>query len=1315
MGTIIPRPEEFYKPFPLTDIQQAYWVGRRDNVELGGVSTHYYYEFDCTEIDLGFLESAWQHVIKRHPMLRAVITPDGKQRILETVPPYRFNITDMRGSNARETQYRLETLRQTLSHQVLPADTWPLFDIRAIILHESRFRLYMSFDSLIVDEKSRNICFHEWARLYANPDEELPPIPLSFRDYVMAQIATRTSKKYVEDQAYWRSRLASLPPAPALPQVERRRLLSPSRFTRYLKYLDLNTWTCLRKESERQGIRPTVLLLTAFAEVLNMWSTQSPMTINLTLFEKMARDPRLQNVVGNFTSSLLVEVDTEKSANFEAHARALQQQLERDLKHSSYSGVQVTRDLISHAGREFGALMPIVFNSLISTEARTRETDPLGWLGRQVFAITQTPQVSLDHQVRDRGGRLEIIWDVVEQVYPKGMIRDMHEAYVSLLNRLASASSTWEETRPDLMYALLPARQLKLFESINATQRPVTSKLLQQLLLDQACRLPERTAIKASDRSLSYEELSRLAMQTAQWLRQAGVEKNSLVGIVMEKGWEQVVAVYGILLSGGAYLPIDPKLPQERLWHLLADGRVKYVLTQSYLDKILQWPKDIRRLCVDGNNYQSLPEKATPCAQQADDLAYVIYTSGSTGEPKGVMISHRGAVNTLLDINRRFAVGPGDRILALSSLWFDLSVYDIFGVLAAGGTIIMPPASEKGDPASCAETMCAENVTIWNSVPILMQLLTEHLHIRRRCLPDSLRIVLLSGDRIPLTLPDQIRALSDEVRIVSLGGGTEASIWSIAYPIDRVEPGWKSIPYGKPLANQRCYVFNRALELSPVWVPGDLYIGGVGIALGYWHSPQATSESFIHHPRTNEYLYWTGDRGRLLPDGTIEFLGREDLQVKVQGYRIELGEIECVLGRHEAIRHVAVVTVGGVQTAKRLVAFVVPADGACVTEKDLRSFTRSKLPEYMVPHAVKFLKSLPLTPNGKVDRKALATLYTIPSDEATATQIGSGKEVEHICEIIADILEIPHIEPDENIIDHGATSVDMIRIANSVETQLGYHLPIAELYRHPSPNGIADICERLRQNNIAAQTDAVHSGSIVTGTLPAFEVLHDPDEHRAFQAQQHGIRGNLEGKLAIDLSTMPCPASVPVDWRRRRSQRTFDCEPIRLKEIGMLLNCLSQKTTDASPKYLYASAGGLYPVQIYLYVKPKMVTELPEGSYYFHPAERKLILVHPYDEMLVEVYEPIINRPIFEKAAFALFLIAEMAAIVPMYGNSSLHYVMVEAGLIAQLLEMVGPSCNLGLCQIGDLRTEHVQNICNLRDSHILVHSLLGGRVVHKG
>jgi amino acid adenylation domain-containing protein len=918
---IVSAPSEKYDPFPLTDVQEAYWVGRNANFALGNVATHVYLEIESDSLDLERYQLVWQRLIERHDMLRAIILPDGRQQILEQVPPFKIETVNLRRLDSASKTKQLEAIRERMSHQVLETDQWPLFEIRASLLEDRLVRLHISADFLIIDAWSWSILSKEMSQLYQSPDAVLPPLEISFRDYVLAEIALRDSEQYRRSKDYWWNRLATLPPAPELPLAKDPGSISSPRFVRRSARLEANCWSRLKQRTARSGLTPSGLLLAVFSEFLKVWSKSPTFTINLTLFNRLPLHPQVNDFVGDSTSLTLLEVANSIEQSFEARAMQLQQQLWKDLDHSRVSGVRVMRELARKQGTMPSGVMPVVFTSIIGQES---QLDLSATLGKVVYSISQTPQVWLDHQVLEDSGSLVFNWDAVEELFPDGMLDDMFESYCSFLRRLADDNNAWQETWPETAHKLLPVRQLEQRDQVNDTEAPITDDLLHTLFAKQVDQRPQQPAVISSERTLTYKELYRRANQIGHWLRRNGARRNGLVAVVMERGWEQVAGVLGVLASGAAYLPIDAGLPKDRLWHLLQHGEVELVLTQPHFDKKIEWPETVKRLTIDDGSLSGLDDQPHHPIQSPEDIAYVIYTSGSTGLPKGVVIDHRGAVNTILDLNRRFTLTPKDRVLALSSLSFDLSVYDIFGILAAGGTIVVPDAAGLRDPAHWTDLIARHRVTLWNSVPALMQMLVEYLEGRGQRLSQDLRLVFMSGDWIPVALPERILTLDGEVEIISMGGATEASIWSIIYPIEKVDPAWKSIPYGRPMVNQTFHVLNEALEPCPVWVPGQLYIGGIGLAKGYWRDEEKTRASFITHPRTGERLYHTGDQGRYLPDGNIEFLGRDDLQVKVQGYRIELGEIETILTQHPRVQNAVVAAAGPAAGNKRLVAYVVP-------------------------------------------------------------------------------------------------------------------------------------------------------------------------------------------------------------------------------------------------------------------------------------------------------------------------------------------------------------------------------------------------------
>ncbi|WP_219151768.1 non-ribosomal peptide synthetase [Amycolatopsis sp. TNS106] len=450
-------------------------------------------------------------------------------------------------------------------------------------------------------------------------------------------------------------------------------------------------------------------------------------------------------------------------------------------------------------------------------------------------------------------------------------------------------------------------------------QRPRSGNRLDELVEDQVRRQPDAIAVTWPGGSMTYQDLDHRSRALADTLARHGAGPGEVVGILLPRGWQQATAALAVLYTGAAYVPLDPSWPRDRQADVLRRCESRLVVTGQAATGGEDLPAEA--VPVPANAVPATPGKLP--ARAADDLAYVIFTSGSTGSPKGVMIDHAGAVNTILDINERFAVGPADRVLALSSLSFDLSVYDIFGTLAAGATIVCLAEDGSKDPRHWLERAASAGVTIWNSVPALLQ---AALGVVAEPNADlrGLRLILLSGDRIPVELPRRASSEAPRAEVISLGGATEASIWSIFHPIADGPRSATSIPYGRPLTNQQFHVLDEHLQPLPAGVPGELYIGGAGLARGYWRAPDLTAASFLEHPRYGR-LYRTGDLGRRSDDGVIDFLGRRDHQVKIRGFRIELGEVETALNNLPQIREAAAVVHRNNIGEPTLVAHVVPA------------------------------------------------------------------------------------------------------------------------------------------------------------------------------------------------------------------------------------------------------------------------------------------------------------------------------------------------------------------------------------------------------
>lgn len=1053
LAQIVPDPASRSEPFELTDLQQAYLVGRSGDFELGGVATSFVIEVDIADMDLERAELALRQVIARHDMLRAIVTPDGLQQVLEEVPPYRIEVVDLTGAEPGAAAARLAAIRCELETQIRDSARWPLFDVRATRLNRTHTRLHVMLDALIIDAWSTSLMFREWALLYSG--EQLPEPALTFRDYVTAAGRLRGGELHAASLAYWTERAVTLPPAPELPLARSPASIVQPTFVHRSGRLDEQQWARFKEHAASAGVTASAAICTAYAHVLATWSRSSHFTLNLLFFNRLPLHPNVDEVIGNFSATTLLEVRNVDAETFAVRADRLQRQLWSDLEHRYVSGVEVLRELNRVHRDTARATMPVVFASTVSFASK-QESDAgrgvahhltsLGSGGTEVSSSIRTPQVWLDHQVVEDADGLVVNWDVVEQLFGDGLIDAMFAAYQDVLSELCADPAAWGRPLP----VIVPEDDLRRRREVNATivTAPAAPRVLHDGFTVAAATHPERCAVIADDQRMTYGELDGIVNQLDRRLRAAGAQRGSLVAVVMQKGWEQVAAVLAILRCGAAYVPIDPDVPPARLELLVETTEAVLALTQPEVEARLQWPPSIQRISVVSGCDDADAARPEPLDVHPDDLAYVIFTSGSTGTPKGVMIEHGAALNTVLDINERFGICATDRVLALSALNFDLSVWDIFGLLTAGGTIVLPSPSSRLEPAHWAELVEGHDITLWNTVPTLMEMFGEHVTGSGRDSAATLRLVMLSGDWIPLSLPQRVRDVAPDAALWSLGGATEASIWSILHPIEELDPAWVSIPYGKPMRNQQLHVLGESMRPCPQWVAGQLYIGGAGLARGYLADAARTRASFVRHPATGERLYRTGDLGRYLPDGSIEFLGREDGQVKIQGFRVELGEVEAALQACEGVRVAVAVAAGEARGAKRLLAYIVPTGRGAEPEALLASL-RDRLPAYLVPQAIVVIDEVPLTANGKVDRGAL------PAPEQAS--IGPRRDVaprddveRRLVAIWEEFFVDRPLTVDLDFFAIGGNSLTAVRLMSQIKRGWGRTLPLSTMLERPT-------------------------------------------------------------------------------------------------------------------------------------------------------------------------------------------------------------------------------------------------------------------------
>ena len=1077
------EPNQQYEPFPLTDLQQAYLVGEQSFYNYHAPAV-FYHEYAIPDIDTERMERAMSLLRHSHGILRLAVRGDGTQQVL---PPEAIKgnksieVIDFSALADEEAQDKVAKLRERYRDDIPRLDSGRPFRLRLVKM-PSGWRMQIALRLIAFDGTTIQLLFSELTRCYLDDAYCPPQSRVSYRDYVLGLLVARGQSDYQRAEQYWSERIADLPGDPPLPRAGEGRK-SPGTMERNSAGLAESDWANFRTNAGTAGVSVGSALCTVFVETLHRWSDSEPALLTVLCSYRPPIDPDIRQLWGNCTTTVPVAV-APTTGSFTASARALQRRLWEDLDATAVSGVEIGRRMQQRNGpRVIPA--PVVFASGIDLVGDAPSGFLLTMAGAElVHSAISTPQVLLDHQVYEEEGRLVTNFDFCSEAFPHGMIDEATAYYQARLLDLAQDADMWKTQVP----RSLLDEQLADRHASNETAREQTPATLHQFFESGLKLGADRPAVVTRNLTMSYGELDAASCSLAARIAREGIRPGDIVAVLADKGVEQVVAVLGVLRAGAVYLPLDTKWPDARLRTILGHSGAVLVVTdggpaRSRAGALGKW----RTLSVTLDAPQ-VPFHGTVTAP--DEAAYVIYTSGSTGTPKGVVVAHAAAVNTIRDLVGRFELGPHDRVLAVSSLAFDLSVFDIFAPFSVGATIVFPADSSAPDPQEWGECVRHCAVTVWNSVPALLDVLLEYLGERSVNELETLRLIMMSGDWVPLGLLPKLRMSCPNAVVMSLGGATEAAIWSNWFPCADQPVDWPSVPYGYPLANQTMHVFDRALADTPTWVPGDLYIGGAGVAIGYLNEPERTAHSFLVHPRTGERLYRTGDRARYRPGGILEFLGRNDLQVKIRGFRIELGDIEAQLLAFPNVA-AAVALVDPRSEEVSLAAIVVGVGES--SRGALQEHLAAQLPTYMVPKTLHFLDSVPLSANGKVDRKALLSeiskhRHRSAQDSAIAPQTETEAR---LLEAWTQLLSTSVTSVEDDFFAIGGNSLLAVRLFHKISEVFSVELELSSLFE----NG-----------TVRAQARLIDQGSVRLHGLLQLIALGSGSQHLVLV---HPVGGNL--------------------------------------------------------------------------------------------------------------------------------------------------------------------------------------------------------------
>jgi amino acid adenylation domain-containing protein/non-ribosomal peptide synthase protein (TIGR01720 family) len=1074
--TSIPQvPVSLRKNFPLSFAQEGLWF--LSQLE----PTNPFYNEPLAlrlhgSLNVVALEKSLNKIIQRHEALRtnfATVEGQPVQVIAESVT-LSVQVLDLSEipESEREIAWGLKARAQI--QQPFDLSSSGLIQASVLKLTQTEHILLLRIHHIVWDGHSEHVLVKELAAFYTAYSNglslELPELPIQYADFAVWQ-RQRLQGDVLESQlAYWKQKLEGAPALLELPTDRVRPLTQTFQGASYRQVLSKEVTEALMILSQRQGVTLFMTLLAALKTLLYRYTGQSDICVGTPYAGRERAE--IEELIGLFVNTLVLRTDISGNPSFEELLLKVREVALGAYAHQDLPFEKLVEQLQPARSLSYTPLCQVMFALF-----RLRpQIDLEGLTGSTVAVETATEKFDLTLEFFNTASGLIGDWKYNTDLFDASTIARMTGHFQTLLEGIVANP---QQRVSQLPLLTLRERHQLLVEWNNTTKEYPSDKCIHQLFEEQVERSPDAIAVVFEEEQLTYLQLNQRANTIAHHLRTLGVGPEVLVGICVERSLEMIVGLLGILKAGGAYVPFDPSYPQERLRYMLEDSGVQVLLTFAWLVESL--PKhNVRIVCLDTDwktinqhNQENLTSGVI-----ANTLAYIMYTSGSTGLPKGVSVIHRGVVRLVKGAN--YADLSAEQVfLQVAPISFDASTFEIWGCLLNGARLVIFPSSTPSLEQLGQAIGQYQITTLWLTAGLFHLMVDERLEDLK-----PLRQLLAGGDVLSVPHVQKFLLKRGECKLINGYGPTENTTFTCCYPLTKPTQFGNSVPIGRPIANTQVYVLSAQLQPVPIGVPGELYIGGDGLALGYLNRADLTDEKFIPNPFSNEpgsRLYKTGDKARYLPDGNIEFLGRLDNQVKIRGFRIELGEIEAALAQHPGVRETVVIAREDVPGHKYLAGYTVPNHESAIASSDLRSFLKEKLPDYMIPGAFVYLDALPLTPNGKVDRFVLPIPDTA-CQELQADQVAPRTRAEEIlAQIWREVFHREFISIHDNFFELGGDSILSIQIISKAN-RAGFFLTPKQIFQHQT---IAELAA------VATTTETLKAEQgLVTGSLPLTPIQH---------------------------------------------------------------------------------------------------------------------------------------------------------------------------------------------------------------------------------
>jgi amino acid adenylation domain-containing protein len=1053
------KPARRDSPLPLSSTQQGLWF--LDQLVKGSAFYNIPVAIRLTgPLHLRALEQSLSTIESRHESLRTRFATVAGKPVQVIMPPQTLTPELIELNDADEGDREAELLRLAgrWAGRAFNLSEERLVRVALAQIGENEYVLLILIHHIVADGWSVGVLMRELTELYDAYSQDrlasLPELKIQYADYVMWQRELLESEEMKRQLAYWKRQLGGHLPVLELPSDYPRPAAPSHRGATERFRINQEITKKLKALGQQEGATLFMLMTAALNVLLHRYTGQEDIMVGMPIANRARRE--FEPLIGCFVNTLALRMTVAGGETFRHLLRTARQVM---LDASANQDVPFEK-LVEELQPDRSLSHTPIFQVMIASQNSPQRATKMGELTlHQIEVDTGTAKFDLLVFVEEDGQGLKCSFEYSSEIFDGGRISRMAGHLLTLL-----AAAAADPDRPlSALPLLTPAEEELLLRRWNETTAAASgTQVVHRLFEAQAARTPEAEAVVGVEGRMSYRELNAVANGVARMLRREGVCREEVVGVCVGRGRAMVAGMLGVLKAGGAYVPLDPAYPRERLAFMLEDAGVSVLLSERKLANSLPDHAGKTLFLDEIVESTNLDNDENPDGEVSpENLAYVIYTSGSTGRPKGVALRHAGLANLVNWHRRVYELSPADRATHLAGLEFDASVWELWPYLTAGASIHIPDEETRLSPSRLVEWLTQEAVTIcFLPTPLAEAALRETWPSETR-----LRALLTGGDKLQHRPGESL-----PFKLFNHYGPTENTVVATAAAVETVAQPWRVPDIGQPISNVRVYLLDPYLQAMPVGVPGELCIGGDGLARGYLRRPELTAEKFIPDPFSDEpgqRLYKTGDLACYLPDGSIEFLGRMDDQVKVRGFRIELAGVEAVLREHEGVREAVVLAREDRLGEKSLVAYVVAARGRVLTDDVLREHLKQRLPEYMIPPVFVTLDKLPLTPNGKVDRKALPAPSRVAPDGSRPTA-GSIAE-EALAAVWAEVLggEQPGI--NDNFFEIGGHSLRAAQVMSRVREVFEVDLPLRSLFESPTVGGLLKLIEQARRDGTGRQ------------------------------------------------------------------------------------------------------------------------------------------------------------------------------------------------------------------------------------------------------